>query len=327
MTVIGVAQPNFDGVELGAPANVFVPIMMKTEMTPHSDGLKDRRRRLELGDRVRAPQARHQPEQAQLSLQPLLHSILEMEVRSSLNSRDPQRLPTARCFCGIALNFLPGSDNGLREQMRRPLWLLLALTGAVLLLACANLANLLLARAAAREKEFAVRLAIGAGRPHRSPVAGGKSAPLGRRSGCGPGAGLSGGSRSAAHLSACGRCGRVCNLPDSGWTRAGLRCGSDAPDLLVFGLCPRFAARAPKLRSRSRTGPATLSAGGISLRRMLVGIQVALSLLLLVGAAFSFVLCAILRTWDRVFPRDHLLTFRIDAFACRILLPRNQIIL
>ena len=46
MTVIGVAQPGFDGVEMGIPAKVFVPIMMKTEMTPHSDGLKDRRRRL-----------------------------------------------------------------------------------------------------------------------------------------------------------------------------------------------------------------------------------------------------------------------------------------
>ncbi|HEY6445977.1 MAG TPA: ABC transporter permease, partial [Acidobacteriaceae bacterium] len=45
MTIIGVAQPGFDGVDLGVPAKVFVPIMMKTEMTPHSDGLKDRRRR------------------------------------------------------------------------------------------------------------------------------------------------------------------------------------------------------------------------------------------------------------------------------------------
>jgi hypothetical protein len=61
MTVIGVAQPGFDGVEPGVPAKVFVPIMMKTEMTPHSDGLKDRRRRLRLGHRVRAPQARRQP--------------------------------------------------------------------------------------------------------------------------------------------------------------------------------------------------------------------------------------------------------------------------
>ena len=47
MTVIGVAQPGFDGVELGNPTKLFVPIMMKTEMTPRSDGLKDRRRRLQ----------------------------------------------------------------------------------------------------------------------------------------------------------------------------------------------------------------------------------------------------------------------------------------
>ena len=81
MTVIGVAQEGFDGVEMGAPAKVFVPIMMKTEMTPHSDGLKDRRRRLSWVTAYGRLKPGVSVEQAQLSLQPLMHSILEMEVQ------------------------------------------------------------------------------------------------------------------------------------------------------------------------------------------------------------------------------------------------------
>ena len=162
MTVIGVSQPGFDGVETGNPAKVFVPIMMKTEMTPQGDGLKDRRRRLSWVTVYGRLKPGISAEQAQASLQPLLHSILAMEVQQPFFRAYPaaDRLQ----FLRNRIELLPASDSSLRDHMRKPLWLLVALTAAVLLLACANLANLMLARATAREREIAVRLAIGAAR-------------------------------------------------------------------------------------------------------------------------------------------------------------------
>src|SRR5262245_54253623 len=162
MTVIGIAQPGFDGVNLGWPAKVFVPIMMKTEMTPHSDGLKDRRRRLSWVTAYGRLKPDVSLKQAQLSLQPLMHSILEMEAQQPEFTRSTTPADREQ-FLRNRAELLPGSENALRSDMRKPLWLLVALTGAVLLLACANLANMLLASATAREREFAVRLAVGAG--------------------------------------------------------------------------------------------------------------------------------------------------------------------
>jgi predicted permease len=312
MTVIGVAQPGFDGMEPGDPAKVFVPIMMKTEMTPHSDGLKDRRRRL---DWV-AAYGRLKPgvslEQAQLSLQPLMHGILEMEVQQPDFTRH-YTTAEGQLFLRNRAELLPGSDNGLRDYMRRPLWLLVALTGAVLLLACASLANLLLARATAREREFALRLAIGATRARIVRQVLVESLLLA----------VSGAILGLALAFLAARILLRIYLPADAAAEFVV---SPIPDVrvlafvvgvmlltsLVFGLLPAFRGSRTEITLSLKDRSGALSAGGISLRRMLVVVQVALSLLLLFGAGLFVRTLRNLENMGPGFPTDHLLTFTID---------------
>ena len=312
MTVIGVAQPGFDGVELGAPAKVFVPIMMKTEMTPRSDGLKDRRRRLSWVTAYGRLKPSVSREQAQISLQPLLHNILEFEAQQpefTRNATAADRL----LFLRNRVELLPGSDNGLREYMRRPLWLLVALTGAVLLLACANLANLLLARATAREREFAVRLAIGAGRARivrqlllESLLLAGAGAILGLAL-----AYLADRILLHIYLPADAAAEFVVSPIPDGHVLAFV-VGAMLLTSVIFGLLPAIRGSRTEITPSLQDRSAAASTGGISLRRALVGIQVALSLLLLVGAGLFVRTLRNLQNLGPGFPTDRLLTFRID---------------
>jgi predicted permease len=197
--------------------------------------------------------------------------------------------------------------------MQKPLWLLVALTGAVLLLACANLANLLLARATARGREFAVRLAIGAGRARIVRQLLTETLLL---STAGAVVGLA-----------------LAFLTDRILLRIYLPADAAAEFLvspipdgrllafvvvvmlltsLVFGLLPAVRGSRTEITLSLKDRSGDVSAGGISLRRMLVGIQVALSLLLLVGAGLFVRTLRNLDSLGPGFPTDHLLTFRID---------------
>jgi predicted permease len=312
MTVIGVAQPNFDGVEPGNPARVFVPIMLKTEMTPHSDGLKDRRRRLSWVTAYGRLKPGVSAERAQLSLQSLMHSILEMEVLQPEFTRSGT--PADReLFLHNRVQLLPGSENDLRDAMQKPLWLLVALTGGVLLLACANLANLLLARATAREREFAVRLAIGAGRARlvrqlllESLLLAGAGTILGLAL-----AFVADRVLLRIYLPADAAAEfQVSPVPD-GRVLAFI-VGVMLLTSLVFGLLPAVRGSRTEITLSLKDRCGALSSGGISLRRVLVGVQISLSLLLLFGAGLFVRTLRNLEKLGPGFPTDHLLTFTIN---------------
>jgi predicted permease len=200
----------------------------------------------------------------------------------------PQYRPDdAKRFLTNKLVVTPGSTgvSGLRRRYESPLWILLATTGAVLLIACANLANLLLARASVREKEIAVRLAVGAARGRLIRQLLSESLLLAV---CGTalGAGLAQVlSRSlVAFLS-------TRNNPlfvglNIDWRVLGFTAALAVGTCLLFGLLPAWRATRLAPSSAMRAGGRGMTAGRERhrLRRTLVVAQVALSLVLLVGA-------------------------------------------
>ena len=161
LTVIGVAPRGFEGTTLGTRPHVFVPLSMREVLLPGWKGLDNRRSywayvfgRLKPGVSL---------EQARAALEvPYRAIITDVEAPLQTGMSDQ----TMQLFKTKPLTVEPGArgQSEVRVEARAPLLLLLGVTALVLVTACANIANLLLARAAGRNVEMAVRLSIGASR-------------------------------------------------------------------------------------------------------------------------------------------------------------------
>ncbi len=174
--------------------------------------------------------------------------------------------------------------SSLREQFGDPLWILMAITGSVLLIACANLANLLLARASVREREIAVRRAVGASRARVMMQLLTESLML-AVAGSVIGVVLAQVLSRALVAFLNGPNNQIVVPTDLNWHVFGFLAGLAVVTCLLFGLAPaiRASSGAPMTAMRgARTSTATREKNG--LRRMLVITQVALSLVLMVAA-------------------------------------------
>lgn len=162
MTVIGVADPSFHGVDVGEVPDLWVPAMMKREVTPGWDRLWDRRARwMHVFGRLKPGVT---AAQAQAGLQPWFKAMLQEDMkREGFPPASPTQL---RGYLASTLTVTPAPQgwSNLRTGFGRPLWVLLAGTTLLLLLACLNVANLMLARGVARSREVSTRLALGASR-------------------------------------------------------------------------------------------------------------------------------------------------------------------
>ena len=163
LTIVGVAPPGFRGTTINMPSMVFVPLTMHARLGDGAaEGRFENRRNywLYLFARLRPEVS---IEQARAAVAPLYRSILT-EVEAPLQT-DLSDETLAR-FVAKPLPVRDGrrGRSGMHDSVGVPLLLLLGVTGVVLLIACANIANLLLARSAARAAEMAVRLSLGATR-------------------------------------------------------------------------------------------------------------------------------------------------------------------
>lgn len=308
-TIIGVSAARFEGLDIHLSPQIRVPSMMNAVMRPGPDELDDRRRtqwntygRLKPGLEI---------QQARERLQPLYRGILEIESTLPAFAKAPR--DRVERFLQGKLELQPGWQPGMgdRAQVRSISLVLAAIAAVVLLIACANIANLLLARGVARHREIAVRLALGASRGRLVAqllieslllaFAGGIAGlPIAYAVML---AALQFSPPDAMHAIQPALDGRVLLFDFAVSLLTGL----------TFGLLPALKSTRTHLSPALKQQAAAV-AGGQSqwLRKGLVTAQIALSLALLVTAALFAASLRNLRNLDIGFPAGNLVTFSVE---------------
>jgi len=312
LTIVGVSAAGFHGLDPSISPQIRIPIQMKPLMTPGWDDIGDRRSQwIQMFARMKPG---YTLESAKASLDPLLNQTLRYE----LTLAEMRDLPAflRNQFLKRQIRMVPAAAGYSQTRLayRTALIVLMCMVGLVLLIACFNVANLLIARAAARQKEIAVRLAVGASRAQLLGQLLIESLLLS----------LAGGAAGLL-LSVLMIRGLLSFLPSEGAPLM-LRATPDLRILgfnaalavftgIAFGLAPALQSMRFDLWSTLKDATGAVSGGGgsVRMRKGLVTAQVALSFLLLAGAGLFVRTLINLKGTDSGFRGIHnLVTFQVD---------------
>jgi macrolide transport system ATP-binding/permease protein len=310
-TVVGVTPPGFFGVDPAEAPHVYLPVHAFPLIDPEDGALKMSDQNyywLEMMGRLRPGVTLAQAQAA------LAGPFAQWVTATAANDRERANLPVLHLAEG------GGGLDSLRRKYSKPLYVLLTMVGLILAIACTNTANLLLARAAARHREMAVRLSLGAGRWRLMRQLLTESVLL---------ASLSGvlgvliavfGIRVLTRLLANGEEAFTLHA-ELNWHVLGVTFGLSLLCGMLFGLAPAIRATRPALicalKDRSVTASVgTRLRGAIprpSLTHTLVAAQIAISMLLLVAASLFVRTLSNLHSVQLGFNREGLLLFELNA--------------
>ena len=316
--IAGATPPGFFGETVGAFPDLWIPMMMQDSVYPGRDLLSP------------APDVTNQhiwlqviarlkpgvtPEQAKAGVNVAFKRLIESEIPSSFPENQRRSYLDQR----INLQRAARGSSVLREHFGQPLKILMAMVGLILLIACANVANLLLARGAARQREFAMRLAVGAGRARLIRQLLTESLLLAVS---GAAAGLLVAHWADALLL------RMVSGAESSAPGIGLNLQPDARVLgftvgvtlvttILFGLIPSLYSTRLKLTPILKSAPTGASSEAPHRRftagKILVVTQVAVSVILLVAAGLFVRSLSKLGEVNLGYSGENLLLFRVDA--------------
>jgi predicted permease len=308
-TVIGVSQAGFAGTDPGYAPEIRVPVMMAAQVQTYLDLNNRRSRWVTVFGRLKPGVS---VKQARASIQPFFHQILGMEVKEKEFAKASSYMKEQ--FLKMWIDVIPAATgrSNLRRQFSKPLLVLMAIVALVLLIACANVANLLLARAAARQKEMAVRLALGSGRRRIIRQLLVESVLLAMAGGV---AGLVlavATDKALINFLPPGETPLAISAnPD--WRILGFALGVSLLTGVAFGLVPALQATRPDVADTLKDQAGAVVGGGSNgIRKLLVAAQITLSLLLLIGAGLFIRSLQNLRDMDPGFRTSNLLAFKVD---------------